>query len=156
LNIKGVFIHMVADAGVTIGVIIAALLIQWTGWQWFDPAMSILIAIVILAGTWGLLRDSVNLVMDAVPPGIDQEDVSNDLRSLRGVSEIHDLHIWGLSTTDVAATMHVVRNDRAFDAALLHEITDRLRDRFGIVHPTIQFETPDMARKCTFRSNEVV
>jgi cobalt-zinc-cadmium efflux system protein len=156
LNIRGVFIHMAADAGVTVGVIIAALLIRWTEWQWLDPATSLLIAIVILVGSWGLLRDSINLVMDAVPPGIDQEAVGKYLRSLKEVSEIHDLHIWGLSTTDVAATMHIVRDNRSSDAALLREITDQLRSRFGIVHPTIQFETAEMAHECAFRPDEVV
>ena len=109
LNVRGAFLHMAADAGVTVGVIVAALLIMWTGWQWLDPAVSLAIAVVILVGTWGLLRDSVNLSLDAVPEDIDPHEVEAYLAGQPGVSEVHDLHIWGMSTTETALTAHLVR-----------------------------------------------
>ena len=104
LNIRGAFLHMAADAGVTVGVIVAALLIQWTGALWLDPAISLVIALVILVSTWGLLRDSTSLAMDAVPPGVDQEAIRRHLESAGAIDEVHDLHIWGLSTTETALT----------------------------------------------------
>ena len=156
LNIRGAFLHMAADAGVTVGVIFAALLIMWTGWQWLDPATSLVIAAVILVGTWGLLRDSANLAMDAVPPGIDQSEVERTLRALPGVTAVHDLHIWGLSTTETALTAHLVRTDAAADGALLRRLTEEVRERFGIGHATIQFETDEMAQTCALRPEHVV
>ena len=156
LNIRGAFLHMAADTGVTVGVVIAALLIGWTGWRWLDPAISVVIAVVILAGTWGLLRDSVNLAMDAVPRGIDQAEVEGYLRSMPGVSEVHDLHIWGLSTTETALTAHLVRDGAEQDAALLRRIRDDAEHRFGIGHATIQFESREAAQECRLRPSEVV
>ncbi len=156
LNIRGAFLHMAADAGVTVGVIIAALLIQWTSWQWIDPAISLVIAIVILVGTWGLLRESVNLAMDAVPEGIDQREVESYLRGLPGVQEVHDLHIWGMSTTETALTVHLVRAEAGSDGELLHRITREVRERFEIGHATIQLETPEAAKLCELRSDNVV
>lgn len=158
LNIRGAFVHMAADTGVTVGVIIAALLIRWTGWQWIDPAISLAIAAVILVGTWGLMRDSTNLAMDAVPPGVDQDEVASYLRSLPGISEIHDLHVWGMSTTETALTVHLVRADPDLDldATLLDQLTKDLRDRFGIGHATAQLETVVMAQACSMRSDKIV
>ena len=156
LNIRGAFLHMAADAGVTVGVIIAAILIQVTGWLWLDPAISLVIAAVILVGTWGLLRDSTNLAMDAVPPGIDESEVCAFLRALPGVTEVHDLHIWGMSTTETALTAHLVRDDGALDGDLLHRITHQVRERFGIGHATVQFETPEVATRCALRPDHVI
>lgn len=156
LNIRGAFLHMAADAAVTVGVIIAALLIEWTGWQWLDPGSSLAIAAVVLVSTWGLLRDSVNLSMDAVPPGIDEGEVGRYLRSLPGVTEVHDLHIWAMSTTETALTAHLVRADTDGDGGLLQRITHDVRERFGIGHPTVQFETAETARACVLRPDHVV
>ncbi len=156
LNIRGAFLHMAADAGVTVGVIVAAILIQYTGWQWLDPATSLAIAGVILVGTWGLLRDSVNLAMDAVPPGIDPAEVERTLRALPGVIGVHDLHIWAMSTTETALTAHLVRPDPARDQDLLHQAAQRVHHRFGIAHPTLQLETADCARACELRPASVV
>ena len=155
LNVRGAFLHMAADAGVTVGVIIAALLIQWTGWQWLDPAISLAITVVILVSTWGLLRDSMNLAMDAVPPGIDQEEVERFLRGLPGVTEVHDLHIWGMSTTETALTAHLVRPG-SLDDALLHHAAEALRERFSISHATLQLEAGDPAHPCPLASEQVV
>ncbi|MFL5252977.1 MAG: cation diffusion facilitator family transporter [Rhodopila sp.] len=156
LNIRGAFLHMAADAGVTVGVIIAALLIQVTGWLWLDPAVSLLIALVVLIGTWGLLRDSVDLAMDAVPRGIDHHAVGHYFRSLPGVIEVHDLHIWAISTTETALTAHLVRVDADADGVLLHRISYEVRERFGIGHATVQFETSETAQRCELRSDHVV
>lgn len=156
LNIRAAFVHMAADASLTLGVAIAGGIIMATGWLWLDPAVSLVISIVIVVGTWGLLRDSVNLSMDAVPPGIDQHGVEAYLRALPGVQEVHDLHVWGLSTTETALTAHLVRRNAAADGDLLHQITHELRDRFDIGHATVQLETPETAARCELRPRHVV
>ena len=156
LNVRGAFVHMAADAGVTVGVIIAALLIGWTGWQWLDPAISLVIAAVILVGTWGLLRDSLDLAMDAVPPDIDQAAIRRYLRGLPGVTEVHDLHIWGMSTTESALTAHLVRPGAGLDDAMLSHAARELRERFGIGHPTLQVEAGDPAHPCRLSPGDVV
>ncbi len=156
LNIRGAFLHMAADAGVTVGVIVAALLIQWTGWQWLDPAISLVIGIVIVVGTWGLLRESANLAMDAVPSTIDHDEVGTYFRGFPGVSEVHDLHIWGMGTTETALTVHLVCTDLVVDDGLLHRISHEVRERFGIGHATVQVETPEIARLCSLRPDHVV
>lgn len=156
LNVRSAFVHMVADAAVTVGVIVAALLIGWTGWLWLDPLASLAIAVVILVGTWGLMRDSLALAMDAVPPGIDPAQVSRYLTGLPGVEEVHDLHIWGLSTTETAVTAHLVRREPAGDTDLIERICRDAREHFGIGHATIQLETPEGADRCGLRPDHVV
>jgi cobalt-zinc-cadmium efflux system protein len=156
LNIRGAFLHMAADAGVTVGVIAAALLIGWTGWLWVDPAVSLLIVAVILVGTWGLLRDSVNLSLDAVPEGIDPRAVEACLAEQPGVAEVHDLHIWAMSTTETALTAHLVRPDTGVDDGLLDRLRRELHDRFGIEHATLQIETGDPAHPCPMAPANVV
>ena len=148
LNIRGAFLHMVADAAVSLGVVVAAAVIMATGWLWLDPMVSILIAVVITVGTWGLLRDSVNLAMDAVPENIDPHAVEAYLASQPQVSEVHDLHIWGMSTTETALTVHLVRPAGTADDGLLARVRHELHHRFGIGHSTIQIETSDPARPC--------
>ncbi|HEX6600907.1 MAG TPA: cation diffusion facilitator family transporter [Gemmatimonadaceae bacterium] len=140
LNIRGAFLHMLGDAAASAAVVVAGLLIMLTGWLWLDPAVSLLLVALILWSTWGLARDSLDLALDAVPPGIDPEEVSALLGGLDGVMEVHDLHIWGMSTTDVALTAHLVRPCGGNEDALLAEATRVLRARFGIAHATIQFE----------------
>ena len=156
LNVRGAFVHMVADAAVTVGVIAAAFVIGWTGWMWLDPVVSLGIALVIVAGTWGLLRDSFALAMDAVPPGIDPGRVRAYLSGLPGIDEVHDLHIWGLSTTETAVTAHLVRRDASSDTMLIERICREARDMFGIGHATIQLETPEAASQCGLRPDHVV
>ncbi|MEP9369554.1 cation diffusion facilitator family transporter [Xanthobacter sp. VNH20] len=140
LNVRGAFVHLVADAAVSLGVVVAAAVIAVTGWLWLDPVVSLIIAAAIIAGTWALLRDSVNLAMDVVPSGIDHAAVEAFLAGRPGVSEVHDLHIWGLSTTDSALTVHLVRPGAALDDAFLAETCAELKIRFKIGHAAIQVE----------------
>jgi cobalt-zinc-cadmium efflux system protein len=156
INVRATFLHMVADAGVTVGVVVAALLIRWTGWEWLDPAISLLIAAVILFGTWGLLRDSVDLALDAVPPGIELEEVRSFLAGQPGVAEVHDLHVWPMSTTETALTVHLVRPVAGVDDAFLDALRSGLHERFGIDHPTVQLEAGDPAHPCPQAPAEVV
>lgn len=140
LNIRGAFLHMAADAAVSAGVAVAGVVILLSGWQWLDPALSLLIAAAILAGTWGLLREAVNLALDAVPAGIDRGAVEAYLQSLPGVSAVHDLHIWGLSTSETALTAHLVKATAADDDALIAQASRELHERFKIAHTTLQWE----------------
>lgn len=141
LNIKGVFLHMASDALVSAGVVLAGIAILKTGWLWFDPVVSLIIVAVIVAGTWNLLRDSVNLALDAVPEGIEPQAVRTYLAELPGVVGVHDLHIWAMSTTETALTAHLVMLTGSPGDAFLSRITMELHDKFGIEHTTIQVET---------------
>ncbi|MBS0560020.1 MAG: cation transporter [Proteobacteria bacterium] len=157
LNIRGAFLHMAADAVVSLGVVIAALAIWFTGWLWLDPIVSLGIAAAIILSTWGLLRDSVHLAMDGVPSNVAPQDVRAYLAGLPGVAEVHDLHIWALSTTETALTAHLVIEDHAARAPdLTPELSRELRARFGIGHATVQVETHEEAAACRLRPDEVV
>lgn len=149
LNVRGAFLHMAADAAVSVGVVISGIIIGATGWLWMDPVISLVIVAVIVAGTWGLLRDSVNLALDAVPEGVDSNEVHRYLAGLPGVSEVHDLHVWGMSTTETALTAHLIR-PAGSDDAILAEATRELHDRFGIEHSTIQVEEGRPEYPCRF------
>lgn len=148
LNIRGAFLHMAADAAVSAGVVGAALVIQRTGAQWIDPVTGLVIAAVITVGTWGLLKDSVDLAMDAVPAGIDPSAVEAYLAGLPGVTKVHDLHIWGMSTTHVALTAHLVRPGSTNDDKMLSETSHQLHHRFGIEHVTLQVERDEAVASC--------
>ena len=149
LNIRGAFLHMAADAGVSLGVVFAGALILVTGWLWVDPIISLGIAAVILIGTWGLLRDSVNMALDAVPEGMDVAAVQTYLAALPGVINVHDLHIWPLSTTETSLTAHLICQPAAGNTdALLQQATAELHVRFGIEHATLQLETGDPTHPC--------
>src|SRR5262245_17393951 len=141
LNVRGAFLHMVADAAVSFGVIIGGIAISLTGKPWIDPAMSLAIAIVITIGTWDLLRRALDLALDAVPRGIDPMAVRAFLAELPEVAEVHDLHIWAMSTTETALTAHLVRPDGRVDDAWLARVRDELRVRFAIEHATLQVES---------------
>lgn len=148
LNIKGAFLHMAADAAVSLGVVIAGLLIYFTGVQWIDSITSFLIIAVVLWGTWSLFTDSLKLALDAVPEHIKIEEVRKFLESQNGVHDVHDLHIWAMSTTHVALTAHLVMpngNNDAFIARLQHDIDHR----FGINHTTFQIEKAQIEANCT-------
>ena len=154
LNVRGAFMHLAADALVSFGVVLAGLLIQLTGWLWLDPAASLAIVAVITFGTWGLLRQSVDLAMDAVPDGVDRPAIQAALAALPGVTEVHDLHIWGLSTTSTALTAHLVAE--LPEPGLVGRACLLLRDRFGIEHATLQLETNEGAALCALRPDHVI
>ena len=140
LNLRGAYLHMAADAALSLGVVISGLLIMGTGWTWVDPAVSLAIVVVIVIGTWSLLRESVLLSMAAVPPGVDANAVRDFLCSQPGVKEVHDLHIWAISTTENALTAHVVMPGGYPGDRVLDEMVDKLRSDFGIHHCTLQVE----------------
>ena len=156
LNIRSAFLHMVADASLALGVAIAGGVIMVTGWLWVDPAVSLVISVVIVWGTWSLLRDAVNLSLDAVPPGVDQEAVDSYLIQVPGVEEVHDLHIWALGTQETALTAHLVLPSGQKDEDLIWHLSHAMRDRFGIGHATFQMETPEAALRCRLRPDHVV
>ncbi|HVF71376.1 MAG TPA: cation diffusion facilitator family transporter [Chthoniobacterales bacterium] len=156
LNIRGAFLHMVADAGVSAAVVLGGFIISRTGLFWIDPLLSLLVVAVIAIGTWGLLRDSFNLSLDAVPPSIDIGAVEKYLESVPGISRVHDLHVWGMSTTKTALTAHLVKPDCRLDDALLATIQAELHERFGIEHMTIQLEAGDEDCTCAQEPPHVV
>ncbi|HEY9218788.1 MAG TPA: cation diffusion facilitator family transporter, partial [Phenylobacterium sp.] len=141
LNVRGAFLHMAADAGVSLAVVVGAGLMAVTGLLWIDPALSLMIAGVIVLGTWSLLRESMDLALDAAPKGMDVDAVRDWLSGLPGVTDVHDLHIWAMSTTETALTVHLTRpaNDDGDD--FLHTACEGLSHRFGIGHATLQVET---------------
>jgi cobalt-zinc-cadmium efflux system protein len=148
LNIRGAFLHMAADAAISLGVLLAAALWTWQGWLWLDPALSLAIGVIIAVGTWELFRDALNLALDAVPRTIDRTAVERFLAEVPGVTAVHDLHIWPLSTTSVALTAHLVRPAADSTDELLHWLEDELRRRFGIDHTTIQCEQGNGGPPC--------
>lgn len=154
LNIRGAFMHMAADAAVSAGVVVAGILILMTGLHWIDPVVSLIIAIVIVWGTCGLLRDSVNLALQAVPDEIDLSKVRDYLSALPEVSTVHDLHVWPMSTTETALTAHLEMPGAHPGDAFLHEVCEHLHQKFVIQHSTIQIERD--ARACALAPDEVV
>lgn len=156
LNIRATFLHMASDAAVSLGVVLAAGGILLTGWLWLDPVASLVIVAVIILGTWGTLREAVNLAMDGVPPRVAHEDVHDFLRGLPDVIEVHDLHIWGLSTTQIALTAHLVREDTGNDQAMILAAVRGLKHKFTIDHATLQVETAASAEICGLRPAHVV
>jgi cobalt-zinc-cadmium efflux system protein len=149
LNIRAAFLHMAADALVSLGVAVAALAIMLTGWLWLDPAMSFLVAAVVFVGTWNLARASLDLALDAVPEGIDEEAVRAYLVDLAGVSAVHDLHIWAISTTETALTAQLVRPDAGLDDRFLASVREGLESRFAIRHATLQVTQGAVFQDCT-------
>ena len=156
LNIRGAFLHMAADAAVSLGVVAGGLVIGWTGWMWIDPALSLLIAAVIAISTWDLLWHALDLSLDAVPRGIDPDEVRAFLAGLAGVSEVHDLHIWAMSTTETALTVHLVKPDGQIDDDWLADVCHQLHDRFGIAHATIQVESGQGRQTCRLAPDDVI
>lgn len=155
LNVRAQFTHLAGDAAIAAGVVLAALAIRLTGLVWLDPAASLIVAALITLGTWGLLRESLGLALDAVPETVKQDEVAAFLASVPGVTEVHDLHIWGLSTTETALTAHLVYAGEAEDRRP-HELSAELRHRFGIGHATVQIESDADAALCRLRPNDVV
>jgi len=156
INIRAAFAHMAADAAVSVGVAIAGLVILYTGWLWIDSAVSLLVVVVIVIGTWSLLRESLGLALHAVPPGVEPDAVRAYFASLPGVCDVHDLHIWGMSTTERALTVHLVMPAGHPGDDFIARLARDLHDKFHIGHPTIQVETGDPAHPCTLAPEHVV
>ena len=142
-NIRGAFLHMAADAAISLGVVIAGMAILFTGLAWIDPVVSILITLVIVVGTWGLFRESVDLALDAVPRGIDIDAVEAALGGLPGVVDVHDLHVWGTSTSESSLTAHLVVAQEVDHQQVLTAAEGMLRETFRIAHTTVQVEKED-------------
>lgn len=140
LNVRGAFLHMAADAGVSVGVVLAGLLMKFTGWAWLDPLMSLMVAAAVLWATWGLLRDAVNMALAAVPRSLDPKRVGQVIADYPTVRSYHDLHIWSISTTDTALTVHLERTTRADNDEFLDGLAAALRQTCAIDHVTIQIE----------------
>jgi cobalt-zinc-cadmium efflux system protein len=148
LNIRGAYLHMAADALVSLGVVISGFVIWKFGLRWFDPMSSLLIALVIFWSTWGLLRDSLNLAIDAVPRGMDPQEVRDWLSAQPGVEGMHDLHIWPMSTTETALTAHLLMSEPPTDDKFLHHLAAHLHQKFKIAHATFQIERGDKDHPC--------
>jgi cobalt-zinc-cadmium efflux system protein len=153
LNIKGAFLHLIGDALISIGVVISAILILYTHWLWLDPVIGLCIAVIILWGTWGLLRDSVRLMMDAVPRHINYTHIQKFLETLPGVEAVHDLHVWGLSTKEVALTAHLIMPNSSLSDADYQEINTILKEKFQVNHATLQVETGHLDYPCGRRES---
>ena len=153
LNIRGAYLHMAADALVSLGVVVSGFLIWRFGLKWFDPLSSLMIALVIFWSTWGLLRDSLNLAIDGVPSHMDPQEVREWLAAQEGVDGMHDLHIWPMSTTETALTAHLLMSKPPQDDEFLHHLAMELHDRFRISHATFQIERGDASRPCKQSQN---
>jgi len=148
LNMKGAFLHLAGDAAISLGVLGSAAVIAWTGWYWLDPATSLVVALLILASTWSLLRQSIDLVIDAVPERIDLDQVRAYLGGLPGVTDVHDLHVWAMSTTEAALTAHLVMPQSSSEPRFLTNVCRQLHDRFGIEHSTLQVDSAEGRDEC--------
>lgn len=156
LNVRGAYLHMAADAGVSLGVAVAGVGMLFTGWTWLDPATSLLIVTVIFVGTWGLLRDSVRLALHAAPESVDPLDVRRYLTGLPGVTEVHDLHIWGMSTSETALTVHLMMPGGHPGDDFLAAVIRQIEAEFHIGHATIQIETGTSSNLCALAPDHVV
>ncbi|WP_024300081.1 cation diffusion facilitator family transporter [Methylomicrobium lacus] len=156
LNIRGAFLHMATDAAVSLGVVLAGVGILVGGWFWLDPAISLLIVIVILVSTWGFLWESIKLALHAVPESVNPLLVRNYLAGLPGVTEIHDFHIWGMSTTETAMTVHLVMPNGHPGDVFMAKIAEELHDRFHIQHATMQVELGDGGQPCVLAPDHIV
>lgn len=156
INIRGAFLHLLGDAAISVGVVVAGAAILATGWNFLDPLVSLAIAVLIVWSTFGLLREAVMMSLDAVPRGVDPARVRTYLHGLPGVTEVHDLHIWAISTTETAMTAHLVRPGCGLDDHLLHDVCRELRERFGISHATLQVEAGDTGLDCPLAPDHVV
>jgi cobalt-zinc-cadmium efflux system protein len=148
LNIKGAFLHMAADALVSLGVVVAGALYLWQGWAWIDPLASLVIALVVIIGTWSLFRQSLHLLFDGVPEHIKLPEVRDCLQAIAGVASVHDLHVWAMSTAEPALTAHLVTRGERNSEEILREAQHRLHERFDIAHVTLQIEAEACAAAC--------
>ena len=155
-NVRAAFLHLAADAAVSLGVVVAGAVIMKTGWDWLDPAVSLAVSIVVLVGTWDLLREALHLALAGVPSGVNVVAVQDFLERLPGVCEVHDLHIWPMGTTEVALTAHLVVAWTDRPPPFLQELEHELKERFGIDHATVQLEPQEAGQSCRLASDEVV
>lgn len=151
LNIRGAYLHMAADAAVSFGVVIAGVVIAFTGWSWIDPIIGLVIVAVIVFSTWGLLRDSLQLALSAIPTNINVSEINNYLRQINGVVDIHDLHIWGISTTENALTVHLIIPNGYPGDDFMDEIAKTLKSQFSIHHSTLQIEQGTTGHTCSLK-----
>ncbi len=156
LNVRGAYLHMAADAGVSLGVVMAGVAMMFTGWTWLDPVTSLLIVTVIFIATWGLLRDAVKLALHAAPESVDPVDVRRYFSELAGVTEVHDLHIWAMSTTETALTVHLVMPAGHPGDVFLSDTIHQVEHKFRIGHVTIQIETGTSLTPCVLAPDHVV
>jgi cobalt-zinc-cadmium efflux system protein len=143
LNIKGAFMHMAADTGVSLGVVVTGFIMLATDWTWLDPVVSLVIAVIILIGTWGLLRDAINLALNGVPNNVDLAAITKCIASQPSVSKVHDLHVWAIGTSDNALSVHLVRDTTENNDCFLNDLDQQLRTHYNIQHITIQVEYGD-------------
>jgi cobalt-zinc-cadmium efflux system protein len=155
INIRGAFLHMAADAAVSAGVVVAGGVILLTNWQWVDPIASLAICVIIAWSTWSLLKESVRMSLGAVPPGLEPSEVRTYLQQLPGVAQLHDLHIWPMSTTETALTCHLIMPGGHPGDQFLMQTAHELEHRFSIAHPTIQIETSE-STVCALAPDRVV
>jgi cobalt-zinc-cadmium efflux system protein len=148
LNVRAAVQHLVADTAVSFGVVLAGVALVFTGWLWLDPLVSLLVSALIVVSTWKILRESLDLAMDAVPERIDPVAVRSYLETVEGVVDVHDFHVWAMSTTETALTAHLVTDRATFDDEITARIAHDLSERFGIVHPTIQWESTNRTQPC--------
>ena len=148
LNVRAAAAHLAADAAVSLGVVLTGVAMVLTGRWWLDPVVSLLVSALIVGNTWGILRESLDLAMDAVPGRIDPAAVRAYLEAVPGVVEVHDFHIWAMSTTEIALTAHLVTDRATLDDELTVRIAHDLSERFGIVHPTLQWEGESCVKSC--------
>lgn len=156
MNVRAAFLHLASDAWISVAVIAAALIVLRAVWLWIDPALSLAVAALILVGTWSLFRRSLNLVLDAVPEGIDIDAVRSYLASLPRVREVHDLHVWPLSTTETALTAHLVMPGNTCEPTFLADVCHELRKRFDIDHATLQVDPEEARDECRLARDEAL
>jgi cobalt-zinc-cadmium efflux system protein len=156
LNVRAACLHLLGDAAISLGVVVTGALIALTAWDWLDPVASLIISALIVWGTWGVLREATKLSLAAVPENVDAATVRDYLARLPGVTEVHDLHIWAMSTTEVALTAHLVRPGAGLDDELLHQAAEALAQRFNIRHATLQIEAGNIDQTCRLASDSVI
>ncbi|MEC5216655.1 cobalt-zinc-cadmium efflux system protein [Actimicrobium sp. GrIS 1.19] len=152
LNIRGAFLHMAADAAVSLAVVIGGVVMLLTGWYWIDALLSLVIVAVVMIGTWSLLREAIRLALSAVPANINLDEVHHFLNELPGVASVQDLHIWGMSTTEAALTAHLVMADGHPGDVFMEQISQQLTDRYAIAHTTIQIRQQDAGQGCALHA----
>jgi cobalt-zinc-cadmium efflux system protein len=152
INIRGAYLHLAADAAISLGVLLAGLAVMWTGWTWLDPLVSIAIVVIIMVSTWALLREALKLVLAAVPDSVDAPEVERFLRARPGVNDVHDLHIWAMSTTETALTAHLVMPGGHPGDEALDEIAARLKADFAVHHCTLQVEMGTTDHACCLQA----